>query len=242
MSNNDDDQLTALMRLSGHPLRLLREGGKLGLGSVSRLVAILALFVSVNLILFGYAAYKLLWVAYSHSNAGILFFLIVLGTAFTAYAGYRAYFGVVLDIAKFVYGNSSPLFHSICGQIVDHASEFYSKHSSGVQSGMAKIDPDGKNIAKIIDLQKIMTEKYGKAPRLVRGGVSFVLNRLPIVGMLLELKDVLVADDGKTKATDLLHHKIDRYVEESIFSQNTIRWVFWLLPLNVLAVLLPLIK
>ncbi len=226
--NQDVESFSVLMQFSEHPLRLLREGGKRGLGSVGRLLGIMLLFGGINVLLFGYAAYRLLWLAYSHQNVGTFVVSICLGLLCLAYAGYRAYFGVVLDLAKFVYQNASPLFHTICGRIVDHASELMTNRSATAM--------DGKMMGKMVDVKNIMAEKYGKAPRVLQNSVSFILKRIPIAGMLFEMKDVLTPD-GKEKATEMLHQRIDRYVEESLFSQNTISWIFWLLPVNVIVLL-----
>ncbi|MDR3197224.1 MAG: hypothetical protein LBU34_05075 [Planctomycetaceae bacterium] len=236
----NQDKFILLIQLLKHPFQLFWEGSKLGFNSVGRLIGIIFLFSLVNIMLFGYAAYKLLWQSYSFYNIGILVWLIILGLLFTAYAGYRAYSGVVLDLAKFIYQNASPLFHTICERIIDHASEFYDKHSGIVQNNIVKIDPDGKKIEKIINIQQIITEQYGKVPKNIRNSVSFVLKQLPIVNMLFDLKDVLMLE-GKEKATDLLHQKIDRYVEDSIFSRNTTFWILWLLPLNIIVLLFTII-
>jgi len=220
LTQPNQDNFARLMQLSEHPLRLLREGSKIGLGSVGRLCGILLLFCTVNLLLLGYAIYK--W------NIGAIALVMILGLLCTAYAGKRTYLIVILDLAKLVYKNTSPLFHIICAQIVEHISKFREKQAINIQ------------IEKVINVQKIIEDKLGKVPRIITNSVSFVLKQIPITNMLSDIQNVFVSGD-KEQATAFLHEKIDKYVEESIFCKNTITWIFWLLPLNVIIPLIYLI-
>lgn len=216
----NENKLDLLMQLSGSPLQLLRNGGKVGISGIGRLIGIIVLFCFVNLLLLIVAIYK------QNIAAGGL--VILLGLFCTVYAYNRAYSGIIFDLAKFVYQSASPLFCAICTQIVEQASKF-----SGKQSGSVRIED-------VINVQKLVEEKLGKAPRIICKSISSILKRLPIANMLSGMQNVL-ASEGKEQAAILLHRKIDKYVEEAIFSRNTISWLFWLLPLNVIVPLLLLI-
>jgi len=215
MDNNN--KLAFLVQLSEHPLQLLRNGGKVGLSGFGRLIGILLLFSIVNLLLLVYAIYK--------QNIIACILVVIIGLLCTVYAGKRAYLGIIFDLTKYIYQNASSLFHVICEQIIDQASKF-----SGKQSGNVRVE-------NIINVQKIIEDKLGKAPRIICKGISLLLKRLPIADMLSDLQNVITSE-GKERVAVLLHQKIDKYVEESIFSRNTISWIFWLLPLNVIVLLL----
>lgn len=238
----NNDNMDALIKLSGHPVRLLLEGGKFGLNSAGKMIGTLFLFLIVNFVLVLIAAYKFLWIKYTHDNIPPMLFVVALGVACLCYAFYRSYKNVILDVVQMVYRNASPLFHVICGQIVSHAVEFLNGRTSGVTEQLARLDEDGKKLEQIINVQKIIADKYGKAPKLIRRSIEFVLRRIPVAGILIDMKDVIASDgSNQEKATMLLHQKIDKYVEESIFSQNNLRWVFWLLPLNIAIGILPVL-
>jgi hypothetical protein len=213
---DNENKLSTLMQLSGSPLQLLRNGGKVGLSGIGRLAGIILLFGFVNLLLLIIALYK-----QNYAAGGLV---LLLGLFCTIYAGKRAYFGIILDLAKFIYQNASPLFRAICEQIVEQA---------GKVSGNGRVED-------IINVKKLIEEKLGKAPAIICKGVSLILKRLPIANMLSDMQNVL-ATESKERAAALLHQKIDKYVEESIFSKNTISWLFWLLPLNVIVPLVFLI-
>jgi hypothetical protein len=87
-----DNKLAILMQLSGSPLQLLRNGGKVGIGGIGRLVGIILFFGFINLLLLIIALYK-----QNYAVGGLVLFL---GLFCTIYAGKRAYLGIILDLAK----------------------------------------------------------------------------------------------------------------------------------------------
>lgn len=225
--SSNAEQWTALLEIADRPLRFLWHGGKYGARSAGKFIGVLALFAVTNLGLFAFFLYRLFAYGYSHGDLSWVLAGVLLGILFTAYAVYRAYFVVLVDTSKFVYDRSTPLFRRICTQIVGHARELYdSKHDIG-----------GRKLDQVIDFSSLVSEQYGKrCPRLVRNGISFLLTRIPVVGMLFELKQV-ITDGDREQAGIMLYDKVDRYLHESVFEPNNMRFVFWLLPINVVALI-----
>lgn len=225
--NFNAEQWTTLLAVADRPLQLLLHSGKHGVRSVSKFIGVLALFIITNLCLFLFLLYRLFAYGYSHDELAWGIAGVLIGVLFTVYAGYRAYFVVLVDTAKFVYDRSTPLFQGICTRIVGHAFELYN----------AKLDTGGKKLEQIIDYSSLLTEQFGKrCPRTIQRGISFLLARIPVVGMLLELKQV-ITDGDQERAGMMLHEKIDRYLHESLFEPTNMRFAFWLLPLNIIALI-----
>lgn len=225
-AENVENDVALLWELAGNPLRLLREGGRSGLKNVGRLIAVLLLFGFVNLGLSVYAAYRLFWIDYLHQNIAWFLLILLSATLWSAYAAYRAYCNVLLDVAGIVYRRSSPFIALVCRRLVEHASEF-------LAAGHGK----ERHIGKIIHLQQLISEQFGRTPRFIRSALMFVFRRIPVLGMLIDLQDTISGGE-KERAIALLHEKVDLYVEESIFSRNTFFWIYWLLPVDILTIIL----
>jgi hypothetical protein len=217
------EQWNTFLRLAEHPVKLFLQGGKYGISSAGKFFGVVVLFSATNFILFLFLLYRLIAYSYTHQELGWVLGITLVGILFLIYAGYRAYFVVIIDIVRFVYCHSTPFFHRICGQIIDHASELYT----------AKIDGNGKKLEQIIHFTTIFSDEFGKCcPRLIQRGILFLLNRIPVVGMLRDLKQTIESNDHD-KAETLLFEKVDKYVHELIFEPNNLRFIFWLFPLNI---------
>ena len=192
----------------------LFQGGKLGVQSIGKLAGVFVLFAVTNLVLLGVLYYQ------TGVSGGILGGL--LGCLFTAYAVHRTYCVVLISAAKFVYVRSSPLFHKICMRIIEHASE---------------LDVNEKKREQVIDFSYMMSEQFGnRCPLLIRSGISLLLSRIPMTGMLSDMEQI-IASGNREQAGIMLFEKVDHYVHKSIFETNTMKYFFWLLPTNVLLLL-----
>ena len=51
--------------------------------------------------------------------------------------------------------------------------------------------------------------------------------------MLIDLKQE-ISQGNKVEASTKLYNKMDGFISDSIFGNNNTKWVWWLLPLNVI--------
>lgn len=222
----DIEQWTVFTKLADNPIKLLLHGGKFGVRNAGKFGIVILLFAITNLFLFGFVLYRLFAYSYSHQELGWTLAAMLLGIIITIYAGYRMYFVVLTDMAKFIYSHSTPLFQEICATIVDHSSELYTK----------KIDADGKKLAHVIDFSTLLSEQYdNRCPRLIKRGILFLLTQIPVIEMLVGIKEV-IADGERDQAKKILFQSIDRYLHKSIFNANNIHFIYWLLPINFVGV------
>jgi len=194
--------------------QLLQEGGQHGVQSIAKVIGVFLLFVTTNLLLFGFLIYK--------SGVGGGLFAALFGFLFTIYATYRAYSVVKINTAKFVYTHATPLFQRICTRIIERATLLY--------------DTNAGTVEQVVALPTMLDEQFGnRCPRLIHKGVSLLLSRIPVTEILGSMKQNIASVD-KDQAGRMLFERIDDYIQ-SIFERYSMKYVFWLLPVNVLLLL-----
>jgi hypothetical protein len=147
--------------------------------------------------------------------------LALLGVGATAYAAYRAYQYAFIDVVRVIYEIMSGFFQNICAIIIDKVWAIFQD----------KTKLNNKQLEKAINIGEIVNEQYKKMPRLLKRGITLVLSKVPVVGTLMTLRNELV-EGGKEKASHKLFEKMDGLIGD-FFQANNTRWVWWLLPLNI---------
>lgn len=226
-SENQEFELTneensKILELLEHPWRLLKEGGKFGIDGVKKMFTHAFLFGFTNFFLFLYAIYRFFASELSVPHAGYILLVLAIGVGITAYAIYRTYNYLIINTLGALYANSSSFFQKIVAGIIDKVD--------GLIDGTKEVTD--AQLQKAISLGNMVNEKYAKMPGLFRKGMNLLLNRIPIVSMVMEIKGDLKTGD-KAGASIKLYTKMDNFVTESIFGSNNTNWVWWLLPLNV---------
>lgn len=211
-----------LIQLLDHPWRLIKEGGRLGVHGVKRFFTVLFLFSVSNTILFFYAISRLFSTNFEFSKLFFVFLVLIIGLGVTIYSAYRTYQFVVIDTVRVIYENLSALFKKIADLIIDKLAN----------SWQGKVNVSDHQITKALDFGKMLNSKYQKIPRFLRKGILLILNRIPFVGMIADLKEEILSG-SKVEASAKLYHKMDSFISESIFGNNHTKWVWWLLPLNI---------
>lgn len=221
--NGENERLLDMM---SSPMRLLSEGASMGVKGMGRLALIVSLFGAVNIVLLIYSLFSLF--SDGFESRDLLYLLLLVGVAVgcTAWAGYKAYTYVIINGLAAIYRTQGPLFRRICSIVVDKAEPI-------LKSGTAVGNESLQNMVNVADL---LQEKYHRAPKLLQRGIRFLLNRIPFSGMLMEIRETIVSGD-REKAADLLYVKADAFITENIFAANTTRFVVWLLPLNIAAII-----
>ena len=219
----NEENNNRLLELLNHPWRLIKEGGKLGVNGVKRFFTVLFLFAFSNTILFFYSISRLFSTNFEFLKIVFVLLVLIIGLGVTIYSAYRTYQYVIIDTMRVIYENLSSFFHKISELIIDKVENLF----------QGKVDLTDNQLTKALDFGKMVNSKYQKTPKFLRKGIILILNRIPFVGMLIDLKQE-ISQGNKVEASTKLYNKMDGFISDSIFGNNNTKWVWWLLPLNVI--------
>lgn len=148
--------------------------------------------------------------------------VFIIGLVVIVYALSKTYKYVLIDALSTAYKYLTPLFKKIAVKIIDT-----------VIAGGNMIT--GKDINKSLNVGSLMLEIYGKkAPKYVQKGIQLVLNIIPFNSFLISMqKELSEKKDNKT-LSEILYKYMDSYIVNSIFKENTMKWMIWLLIANIL--------
>lgn len=87
----------------------------------------------------------------------------------------------------------------------------------------------------MVDVGNVMVEVYGKQlPRYITKSIQFILKRIPISDFLFRMQNDLRNNEIDNKAKGkTLYSQLDDYIQTTFFKQNSMIWMVWVLPLNV---------
>ena len=217
------EDTNAVLEILNRPWKLIKEGGKLGINGIKHFFIVFFLFTTVNIILFVYALNRLFIVDFELSKIPYVVLIFVLGLLTTLYALRRAYQYILIDTIRVIYENLSSLFHKITDYIIDKVEDTFD----------VEVDLSESKLTKALDFGIVINSTYDKIPKFLRKGIIRVLNKVPFVGMLIDLKEDLMKGN-KVEASMKLYDKMDGFIGETIFEDNNTKWIWWLLPLNIL--------
>ena len=228
LDNTSEKQENAqqLLSLLDSPWQLVKNGGKYGVSSVKRFFIVLFLFGVCNTLLFFYAVVRLFSSGFTFGKLLFVFLVLIIGIAVTVWASYRTYQYIVVDTIRVIYENLSSLFKKLTDLLVDKAE--------GVFDG--NVNLSNQEFSKVIDVKETVYQTYDILPGFLKKGVVLILTKIPIVELLTELKGDITSGN-KTTASSKLYNKLDGFITESIFGNNNIQWLWWLLPLNIIGVI-----
>ena len=221
-SIKEQERTARILELLEKPMLLLGRGANLGVKGVKRLVLIVLLFGITNTFLFLFALISAIRADIVFNQMPFLLLVLVVGFGLTFFAGYRAYRFAVINALSLVYGGMTPTFRKLSSAIVDKGGDAY--------DGKREIEDD--KLSKSIDVGNILNERFERTPELLRKGIGFILNRLPFMTMLTDLKSEIQGGD-RQKASETLYSRMDLFITEKIFGGNNTKWVYWLLSLNI---------
>jgi len=216
-----------LVSLLEHPWKLISQGRQFGLTTVKKFLPLMALFVFTNLILWISAIYFMLVTEFTISKLLFIILILLIGIGFTVYAGYRAYKMMILDALRVIYQNSETLFRKISSQIINKADELIK----------GRFEVNEQQLKQALDIGQLLQTYYQKAPRLLQKVFQRLLNKIPFAEMVQGLKTDLI-QGNKEKASETLYVQIDQFVMTSIFGNNTFKWIYGVLALNIILQLL----
>ncbi len=229
-SPEKEENTAQLLKLLNSPWQLIKNGGKFGVNSVKRFFTVLFLFGACNTILFFYALATLFGSGFAFGKLAFVFLVLIIGVALTVFASYKTYQYVVIDTIRVTYENLASLFKKLTDLLVDKTEAVFD----------GKVNLNSQQFSKAIDIGKTVHQTYSGLPSFLRKGIVLILNKIPLVGMLTELKED-IASGNKAEASTKLYTKMDGFITETVFGNNNTKWIWWLLPLNIIG-LIVLIK
>ena len=222
MNSEDQKNISDLIQILHDPKRLFFEAKKVGGKGISRIILLVILFGFINFISLIFGFVKM----FSSNDSLNVFFLgsiLVLGISITILAGTKSYNYALTNAFGAIYSKLSPIFRKLCTVIIDKSEQV-------LQNTLEA--KDGK-LKEIMDIGNLLHSTFHNLPKFAQNKIEKMLNETPIPAMVLELKSDIL-NGQKEVASQKLHHQIDSYLTETFFANNSTKWVYWLLPLNIL--------
>ncbi len=212
------DQTVLLLR---NPKHLFSEAKKVGGKGVGRIALIVSLFTLVNVFFILQSIVRLAFLG-DASLGKYLLLVLIIGIIATSFATSKAYKYAVIKAFGVVYKKMTPFFQKICAVIIEK-SEKVIQNADEAKEGKLK---------EVMDFGLILQSVFKNLPGFAQKIIVKMLNKTPIPEMVIELKQD-ISEGRRDEASAKLHLKIDNYLTDSYFNQNTTNWVLWLLPLNI---------
>lgn len=209
---------------------LIKDVGRQSLKAIKWFVLVLLAFGLPNIIFLIISLFKYGNKAMNESSF-CLFIILFIGLTSTAFALYCTYKYILVDTLNIGYKYLTPLFKKICVKIIE-------KIISGGNRLMGKRD-----VEKMLNVGSLMIEVYGKKlPNYLQKSVKFILRRIPFSDFLFNMQDDLKSGrkDSKT-LSEMLYIQLDTYIKNVFFKNNSMKWITWFLPLNIIIQIILLI-
>ena len=219
---NIDEDLDETVRIV---VSLLKDKGKIGLNGFIRLVAVVGLFLFTNLILMIIAIVSFANTEMTNTQTIWLIATAVVGIVSTAFAFIKTYRYLILDVMKIAYSTLEGVLRKLCLRIVEVLIE-----KSKEQQQIHK-----EKIIKIINTYFSTQKVFLKFPGIIRKGLILILKKVPFYDFVMEFKEMILTGNTEEISNEL-YIKVDTFIVEEVLGSATMKWLFWLLPLNILIV------
>ncbi|HAS47656.1 MAG TPA: hypothetical protein DCS93_44675 [Microscillaceae bacterium] len=216
-----DNRLRLLEQIDS-PWKLIRQGSKLGIDGVKHFFGLTFLFGVVNGLLFLAAIIKLFFSTVNTISIIGLLLVALVGVGAISYTIYRVNRYIILNTIQFIYQSLEPFFLKVCGKVIDKSAKLFENNTQ----------LDNRALAQTIDFSKLVHEEFQKLPRLIRWGITFTLELVPFMDILIELKSD-VREGHRDDAVQKLFEYVDEFIQNTVFAKNNNDWVWWGLPLNM---------
>lgn len=202
----------------------LSSAGKFGFKGLKYFSLVLLIIGFINTIFLIVSIFKFMSVKPISSYLLSIFVVLLIGVLCTIAAVFFTYKYLLIDGIKVIYGHLNPFFKRLSGIIVDKVSNFATD----------KVHISDKHIEKAFNIGDVFAEVYGKrVPKLMQKGISYIVKRLPLSEFIFNIRDC-IRDKEKEKASELLFEQIDAYIGQNILGGNNMKFLYWLIPLNII--------
>ena len=151
-------------------------------------------------------------------------YVFIIAVLFTFLALYITYKHVFLLSISHLYQYATPVFKRIADLIVDKYMNI----------PISELQTQNKSISKVIDVGKIIAEIYGKkVPSFGKKAIKYMVNKIPLVPIISELKSETNNFENKEEVKDLTYLKLDAYIQKNVLATN-LTSVYIVLLINIL--------
>ena len=214
------------VRIDSNPFSFLRKNGKEGLSIIKGMISTITLFGFVNFFLVVFSVYKYFTSESQAVKISYLLILILTCAAFFAIAYIKSYKNSIAKAINLAYDKLNFLLKKFCNILIEKVATLFQQKKENLKS---------KNLKTLINVQEISTEIFTKLPKFVSKGIIILLNRIPIIDLVVEFKND-IQEGKKIEASEKLFIKIDTQIREDLLSNASKKWIYWLLPLNIIVV------
>jgi len=222
-----DNLIEATVEIDKNPLTFLRKNGKEGFKIIRGMISTVVLFGFINFLLIIYSAYKYFSNESETVKIAYLFLAIIACVAFVIISYIKSYRNAITKTINLAYDKFNFLLKKLCNLIIEKVDTIFKTKKENIKS---------EDLKKVINVYDIADKTFTKLPKFVVKGITLLLNRIPIMDLVLDFKNDIL-QGKKTEASEKLFTKVDTQVKESLLSEASKSWVYWLLPLNIIVVL-----
>lgn len=203
--------------------KLVKDVGRQSLKSIQYFLIVLLSVGLFNIIIFIVALFRQGNKPLSETNYG-LFFILLIGLISVIFALYGTYRYLLIDTLQVVYKYLTPLFRKISVKIIDTI----------ILGGDMLTGKHG--IEKMLNIGSLMIEVYGKKlPSYLQKAIMFILRHVPFSDFLLNMQhDLRSGHKDNNKLSEMLYGQLDDYIVNTFFRNNSMKWIIWFFPLNII--------
>lgn len=205
--------------------KVLLETGKIGAKGGARYIQVMAVTVLLNLVLFFTSIALGVRYGFEWSDIKYVFLVLALAIVFVIFTSIKTYQYIIIKALEEFYPDAKPLVFKLFHLTVVKTEQTIRERDS----------ISNEQLKSAISFGFVINEYYQGLPRLIKKGLIFLMNRIPVYPMLLELRED-IKDQRTEQASIKLFVEADKYIQ-NYFGENTTKWLYWLIPLNVVVIL-----
>jgi len=198
----------------------VKGGIRTGAKGFARVLMVVFLFMILNAVLLFYAMRS--FNAAENSNYVYFGIIVFACLGFIVFAGFKAYKSVLIDGMRMVFVGSSDILHKISAGLVDNMAENIANQGEGLKEK---------------DAFQYVEKYFIKLPSPMRIALTWIVKRVPLTQFIHEVLSEIKAGN-KAAASEHLFTNINDFVLNTLLENKPLRFLLWLLPLNLLVVLL----
>jgi hypothetical protein len=215
-----DNKTIELLTSLNKPSQLLRKGGNMGVKGITTFFVTTLLFAFINIAVLIYAF--VLAAVSDETTFYVPLAVLVSGIVFMYFSITKTYGYIFVNILKTIYIDCRAIVKKICYSITDKVADELDK----------KKGPD-LFLTKSINLYGILDDNLKSIPSIAKKGLWFLLKRIPFVKYIDNDIVPLLVKGSRKEASELLYTKTDNFIINDIFGSNTLGWLLWMIPLNI---------
>lgn len=209
-------KLQEILERSNNPFQLLKELGNIGLKTAKNSSKYILVFILLFFLAIIIGTYVLVNKdVKTITNTSLLIMMYVMGGVFIFVSLYKLYIALRIEMAQFVYLQSRSLIEKISYKII------------------TKVEEKTSGIISLSEIKKIIYSLTSIFPKILGKILVFVLEKIPITKILLEIFDKNNFNTTNERAS-FLHNKIDTFVTNFFDEAKNSNWFFKTLILNIL--------